>query len=262
MRVAARRATLANRRSSAQKPDSRFESKVFRREGTYRANVLGHERVVAVELSTRGDEDLVQVAALAHVEHGVFGNLGHEPHASGAHDATLAVVDDRRAEHDTLGLVNGLVAHSLLVATVLEPVVLQLALAGLIADGAIYRVIEEQKLLDVAARLTNVVARVREHFHPFRGRRVTRRLKLGFLRRPVGAGLCVPLEHVERHRTRARLGRDLDEAHAAIGGRGQPRMPAVVRDLDPLPPGGFDDRVARIERDGLAVELEGGHRFT
>jgi hypothetical protein len=35
-----------------------------------------------------------------------------------------------------------------------------------------------------------------------------------------------------------------------------------MRNLDPLPPCGFDDRIARIEGDGLAVELEGGHRFT
>src|SRR5262249_16938276 len=52
---------------------------------------------------------------------------------------------------------------------------------------------------------------------------------------------------------------DLDETHAAVRGDRQPRVPAVVGDVDALLPRGRDDGLARREGDFLAVQLEGGH---
>ena len=54
------------------------------------------------------------------------------------------------------------------------------------------------------------------------------------------------------------LGQDLDQAHAAVGRRREARVPAVVRDLDPLPPGGADDGVARLEGDRFPSSLKVG----
>ena len=144
VRVAARRAALAHARHRAQKPDARLEAEVLRRQRADRAHVLRHERVVPVELAARRDEDLVQVAALAHVEDVVLRDLVHEADAARAHHAALAVVDDGGSELDALGLVDGLVPHPLLRLVVVEPVVLQLALAGLVADGAVDRVVQER----------------------------------------------------------------------------------------------------------------------
>ncbi len=110
VRVAARRAPLADALGGAEEPDARLEAEVLRRERAHGADVLGHERVVPLELPARGDEDLVQVAALAHVEHGVLRDLLHEADAARAHDAALAVVDDRGAEDLGLRLVDRLVA--------------------------------------------------------------------------------------------------------------------------------------------------------
>src|SRR5690606_2830857 len=130
--VAARRAAGADARRRAQEPHARLEAEVAARQRADRADVLGHQRVVVVELAARAQADLVLVAALAHVEHVVLGDLVAEANAARAHDAALGVVDDGRAEAHTLGLVHRLGALALELLLRGEPVVLELALAGLV----------------------------------------------------------------------------------------------------------------------------------
>src|SRR6185437_7745159 len=169
-RAAAGRAALADALGRAQKPNARLEAEVLGRERAHRADVVDHHRVVAVELTPGRDDDLFDVAALALIEHRIFGDLRHEADAARADDAALGVVDDRRPEGDALRLVDRLVAHALLVLAVLEPIILELALAGLIADRTIDRVLQEQELLHVAPRFDDVVARVGAHVHAVGGR--------------------------------------------------------------------------------------------
>jgi hypothetical protein len=72
----------------------------------------------------------------------------------------------------------------------------------------------------------------------------------------------VPLEDVEHHRALPGAGLDLHEAHAAVGRDGEPRVPAVVRDLDPLAVRRLDDGLALLEGDLDVIKLESRHRST
>src|SRR6185437_10538863 len=98
-------------------------------------------------------------------------------------------------------------------------IVLKLALAGLIADRAIERVIDEQHLEHAFARLERFV-RVDVHHLAFRDRR--------------GAG-------------GSELGRllDLDQAHATHAGNGKSRVVAIVRDEHTGVLRGLEDRRPR-----------------
>ena len=62
----------------------------------------------------------------------------------------------------------------------LEPVVLQPALAGLIADRAVDRVVQQQELLHRGARLVHVLARLALDHHAVGGRLLAGGLSFGF----------------------------------------------------------------------------------
>ncbi len=100
-----------------------------------------------IELPAGRDGDLAEVAALADAQHRILRELARDAHAAGADDAALGVVDDGRPEGHGLGLVHDLLRHALALALMLEPVVLQATLAGLIADRAVDGVVQEQELL-------------------------------------------------------------------------------------------------------------------
>ncbi len=153
--------------------------------------------VLPLELADHG-----AVAALAHVEHGIVGDVFHEAHAPRAENAAV-----RRVHHVAAEVLDRIEALGVAIASLAAPfhvrVVLQLALTRLIADRAIERVVDEQHLEDAFARLDRLLG---VHVDD------------------------VPLGHGRRAR-RGELGRllDLDEAHAAHAGDRQPRMVAVVR---------------------------------
>src|SRR5262249_35632951 len=136
---------------------------------------------------------------------------------------------------------------------VLEPVVLELALAGLIADWAVDGVVQEEELLHTRAGVEDVLARLREDFLIFDRGVLTGRLKLRLLHGPVVTESRIPLHDVEHHRALVCTRLDLDETHPAVRWGAQAGVPAIVRDFDPLAPGRANDGVARLERDVLAV---------
>src|SRR5450432_3008125 len=251
-RIATGGAAGAHGANSAQEPDARLESEIDRCERSDGAHVLGHQRVRVTELSPRRDHDLVQVAALAHAEHRIFGQLFRDAHAARADDATLRVVNYGRTEHHRLRLVDRLVAHALLGALVLEPVILQAALARLIANRAIYRVIEQQKLLHSGASSIDVRAGLALDDHAFGRGLLARGHELGLLLRQVLLLVGVPGQHIQQHRRATGRRHDLDQAHPAIGRDGKARVPAVVRNVDPRLLRGADDGLTRFEGD-LAV---------
>jgi len=206
-----------------------------------------------IELAPWRDDDLGEVAALALVEHRIFGDLGRKPHAARAHDTALGVVDDGRAEHHALGLVDRLVAHALLGALVLEPIILQAALTSLIADGAIDRVIQKQKLLHRRARLLDLARRFAFDLHVLAGRYLASGLELGLAGDDVVLFFLVPSENVELHGALSGGRRDLDQAHATVGGHAETGVPAIVRDVDAHPVRSTNDRVALFERNLTSV---------
>ena len=80
-----------------------------------------------------------------------------------------------------LGLCTGSSGLRFCVLHVIEPVVLQLALARLIADGAIDGVVEQKELLDRVARLLDVLARVAHDLHASAAGHLARGLELRLL---------------------------------------------------------------------------------
>jgi hypothetical protein len=159
----------------------------------------------------------------------------HEPleaDATAAQHAALRVQHDRAQVHE-LPLADLLLRLDLgVVEAVLHVLVLEVALAGLIAHGAIDGVVDEEELQRGAVGLRRLLA-LRVHHHALGQLRIAGDLELAHLL-------------------------DLDQAHAAVAVHGQVGVPAEMRDLLAHLEGGLDDRRARRGLDLLAVD-DGGH---
>ena len=235
--VAALGAARADARRPVEVPGARLVQEVLRDERPDRAEVHDVAGPRVVELAVGEDADRGAVAALRHVQHAVFRHVLHEPHAAGAEDAAV-----RHVQHVGAELLDRVVALGVVVVPAggpafLEGVVLQLALAGLVADRAVERVVGEQELQHALARLAG------------RGAVDVHHLAVGH-RGDAG-----------RHQ----LGRllDLHQAHAAHGRRGERRVVAVVRDEHAGLLGRLDDRGALRDAHLGAVDGDGdafGHR--
>jgi hypothetical protein len=219
--------------------------------------VLGHERVLVVELSARSEDDFVLVATFAHIEDMVLGDLVADANATRAHDAPLGVVDDRWAEPNALRLVDRLGQFALQRALMLVVVVLELTLPGLIADRTVDRMIEEQEFLHRRLGSLDLVVRRRDD-HVLGSGELTCGLKLR-----LGGRHVFTLGFVERELRHRHLAATLDmhKAHSAICSDRQPRVPTVVRDLDALAPGGLHDGLASLKRNLFPIQNELRHRL-
>ena len=169
----------------------------------------------------------IQPAELRRARHFV-----HEAHAARAVDAASHDGGDEGAEI--------LVRHGALVLVVASPVaavgerlVLQIAFAALVADGAVERMVDEQELHDAFPGAAHQRA-VGAHLHAVGGGH--------------GAG-------------GDRLGRafELDETHAAIAGYRQPLVIAEARDLAARALARLEQRGAGFDRDLEAVDSQCGH---
>ena len=116
------------------------------------------------------------VAALADVEHRIVRDVVHEPHAARAENAAV-----RRVHHVAAEILDRIESLGIAIATLGAPflvgVVLQLALARLIADRAVERMIDEQHLEHALARLERLLG-VDVDDLPFGDRRRARRREL------------------------------------------------------------------------------------
>ena len=190
---------------------------------------------VAVE---RGDVGAVvegadegAVAALQQLQLGVFGDLLAEAHAAVAEDAALAVDRDQRREFDRLLEVALFVDHAAFARAPALRDVLQRALAALVADGAVERVVDEQELDHRALGVLDL----------------------------LGAGVD---DHPLAHRGRAgglqfRDPLDLDQAHAAGADRlAELRLVTEDRDLDVALAGGVVQHLALAGDDLAAVDRQ------
>ncbi len=166
--------------------------------------------------------------------------IGHARHLGDKADAARAV--DATRHHRLHQRAQVLVLHRalvFLVARVVHPVterlVLQVALAALVADRAVERVVDEQELHHPAAGVAHHLG-VGVHHHALGDR--------------PGAG---------GDRLRRRL-LDLHQAHAAIAGNRQPVVIAEPRHLDARRLAGLQDRGSGGDFDLDAVDGELGHR--
>jgi len=143
--VAALSAVRADRRRAIELPGAGLVQKILGKESADRTEIddVGRpwvRHVAALELPDHG-----AVATLADVERRVVGDIVHEPDAASAKDAAVRHVDHVAAE-----ILRRIEPLRLAVAGILAPflvgVVLQLALAGLVADRTVERMVDEQHL--------------------------------------------------------------------------------------------------------------------
>jgi hypothetical protein len=182
-------------------------------------------------LGERGN--LAAVAAIDDADLRVAVHFAHEAHAPRAQDAAVAVEHQRRTEVDVGAdaLAVERPARKIHPAVGIAEVVgeiLQRAFPAFVADRAVERVIDQQELEDAGAPFHRLgVCRVDDH--AIGDRRRARRLQL-------------------RHLF------DLDQADAARRIDTQPRVIAVIRDLDAGFDRGLQDRCSLGHRDRTAID--------
>ena len=156
-------------------------------------------------------QDLRLVATLHEADQRVAGDLVGEARAAVAEDAALAVEQHEVADRDRLLVVPLLLDVAALARPVAERLVLQRALAALVADRAVERVVGEQQLEDAL-------------LGPLRQRR-------------LGVDLHVRRDgdHARRRELRAAPAVDLAQALPAHADRAHPVVPAEARDVRARP---------------------------
>ena len=231
--VAADRAVRADRRHVLDLPRPRLEAVARREQRADRAelgDVAGERR--AVRVVAEGRDQRLRAAVDGH-ELAVLGHVRGEAGAAVAEDAALAVERDRGRDRDRLLEGPLREGHPRLPRPVAEGQVLQRALAALVADRAVERVVDEDELERALLAVGGLLRRGRGlHHHPV-------------LRRHRAAGLEL------RHPL------DLDEAHAAgADGRAEPGLVAEHRDLDARDHGRLDEARALRHLDLDAVDRQ------
>ena len=163
----------------------------------------------------------------------VLGDVGREPRAAVTEDAALAVERDQRRDGDRLLERDLRERHPRVAGAVAEGQVLQRALAALVADGAVERMVDEDELERRVLALGRLLRCGRGlDDHPV-------------LRGEPAAGLEL------------RQPLDLDEAHpAGADRRAEPGLVTEDGDLDPGGGGGLDEPGALRHLDLAVVDLD------
>ena len=146
-------AAIAHRLGRVEVPDAHLEPEVAVGERAHRADVDHVARVLVLEGLAGEEADLGVIPAVEDAELAGARDLVAEPDAARAQDAALRVEDDMRPQRHGLGLVHLLVGHPRIVEAVAHVVDLQPALARLVADRAVERVVDQVELHDGAPRL-------------------------------------------------------------------------------------------------------------
>src|SRR5688500_1555420 len=184
-------------------------------------------QIFALELA-----DQRPVTALADVENGVVREVVHEPHTTRAEDAAVGDVNHVAAE-----ILRRVEALRLTIARVLAPflvgVILELALAGLVANRTVERVIDEQHLEHALSRLEWFLV-VNVDDLSFRDRRCAGGSELGSLL-------------------------DVDQTHAADARDRKAGMIAVVRNQNANLLGRLEDSGSLGYRNLTPFDRQGDH---
>ena len=241
---AAGRAAGAHVRMALHEPDPLLVEEILVAERPDRAEIDHVARHLVGQRMAGEDVDLFVAAAIGHQQLLRAADLAGEPHAAAAHHAAIDKERDRFAQLAAAAGEGANVGPPLALA-VLEVIVLQQTFARFVADRAIDRMVDQQVFLDLRAALLDRFAVGDEH-GPRLGRRLTSGHKLGNHRDRAGLGMLAP---------------GLDEAHPAACDDRQPRMPAIVRNLDAGPLRRLNPVQALIvaDFDFLAVDQDDAH---
>src|SRR5207248_10309618 len=230
-RVAAHGAQAADGGDALDLPGPRLEAVLRRQERAHRAElgeVAGERSRVGLVFEGR---DHGHRAAVGRDELPILADGFAEARAAVAEDAALAVERDRRRDRNRLLERQLVEAHARRARAVAERQVLQRALAALVADRAVERVVDEDELERRVLPLRGLLGGAsRAHDHPVLGRQRAAGLEL-------------------RHSL------DLDEAHPTrTDRRAEPRLVAEDRNLDPGRERGLDETRALRDVDLLLVD--------
>ena len=230
------RAGRAGRLFLLEIPGPRLEPVRLRGQRAHWADLHGVAAEVRGERFVGERQHLRLVATTDEADQRVAGDLAREPGAAVAEDAPLTIEVHEVADRDRLLEVPLLLDEPALPGTERERLVLQGALATLVADRAVERVVDEQELEDAVLRLLHG-GRLGVDDHPLRH-----------------------VEHAGHLQRRAARPLDLDEAHAAHAHRRHPRVVAEARDVHPCALGGRDHELTGRRRDDSAVDRERDRR--
>ena len=172
------RAGGAGRLHLVQVPGAGRETVRRRGQRTDRADLHRVAAEVRRERLGRERGDLHVLAPPGEVDLGLAGHVGREPGAAGALDAPFTIEQHQIRNGDRLLEVPLLFDETALTRAVRQRLVLQRALAALVADRAVERVIGQQELEDAVLCLLDFF-RVRGDRHPFGHRDEAGRLQRG-----------------------------------------------------------------------------------
>jgi hypothetical protein len=194
------RAATADVGLALQEPDPLLVEEVLVAKRPHRAEIDHVPRELVVERMAREDVDLLLGAAAGDHQLSGAGNLAGEPHAPRAHDA--AVDEQRDGWPDVaLAAVERLQVGPPLGLAMLKVIVLQQALARLVADRAVDRMVDEQCFLDAGPTVLDELALGDDH-RAVLDRCLAARHELRHHRDLAAGGVALP---------------GLDQAHPATG---------------------------------------------
>ena len=155
-----------------QKPNALLKEKIFVKQRAHGANINHIAAEFIVQRDAWENINLLNAAAAIHHQLAGARDLAREANATRAHDATIAVQQNMRANIFLGTLVLGFF-ETTFATTILITVILQMTLARLIAHGAIHRMIDEQKFHD-GLLIADRLGRIGVHHLAFNRRRLTR----------------------------------------------------------------------------------------
>src|SRR5262249_10077216 len=158
----------------------RFETKVPLSESAHGTDVHDIRRVAVIEFHARIDPQLGVVSAIEDAELAGLRDLIREAYASRAQDAALLVQHHVGTECHGLVLLHFLLAKPRIVEPEVQIKILQVALAGLVADRTIEWMVSQQELQHRAPAILRLGVLGAYH-HSFRHRCVAGDLKFGKL---------------------------------------------------------------------------------
>ena len=230
--AAADRTRGAGRLLLVEVPRSGLEPVRLGGERADRADLHGVAGEVRRERLVGERDDLGVVAAADEVDELVAGHLVGEAGAAVAEDAALAVEEHEIADRDRLLVVTLLLDVPALARAVAERLVLQRALAALVAHRAVERVVGEQQLEHALLRALDLIGVGVDHL-------------------AVG-----DRGHARHDHHRPPWALDLDHALAAHADRVHPRVVAEVRDVLVGAERRGDDHVALASGHGTSVDRQ------
>ena len=230
-------------RRLGQEPHPLLEQEVFVQQRPHRTQVHHVRAEFVVEAHAREHINLLGRATTINNQLPRARDLLGEANTAGAHDATVGIQQDMLANVLLGGLDLGF-EEAAFGPSVLVGVVLQVALARLVAYGAIHRVVDQQVFHD-RLLVADGFGRIGVHHHALTARGLARGDQLG----PSFKLAFVP-----------RIGcPNFTEADSAVGDHRKRLVPAVVRDGFFVGQGHLKDGLTLFEVTHFAIDRQLGH---